>query len=199
MLTDDELTTRLEAAFRETVAELEYGGVVPHVRHRGGLATTSVLAAAAATAAVALAPTALQQGQDRTPDAMPSLRPDTRHSQPAGPTITHTVDFGSLRLTYASVNGIPGPLYFTAGPHLRLPAGAEKLNLRLPVDVWYAPNAAAGQPDAYTRPRGGCPDTVEGCTPGYRPPLIGLLARGWTKEQLMDLFEHPVQTQRDLR
>jgi hypothetical protein len=203
MLTDNELTTRLQAAFRETVAKMEYGGVVPHVRHHARLATTSVLAGAVATAAVAagaLAPAAVQQDQHRTPDAAPSLRPGTRHSQPAGRTMTHTVGFGSLRLTYASVDGIPGPLSFTGGPHLRLPANAEKLmNLNLPVDVWYAPDAAAGQPDAYTRPRGGCPDTVKGCTPGYRPPLIGLLAPGWTRHQLIHLFEHPVQTQRDLR
>jgi len=199
MLTDEELAARLGAAFRETVSEIKYGGAVPRVRHRGGLATISVLAAAAATVAVALAPTAVQRGQNRTADAMPSLGPVTRHSPSSGRTLTHTVDFGSLRLSYASVDGKPGPLYFTGGAHLRLPASAEKLNLHLPVDVWYVPNAAAGQPDAYTRPRGGCPDTVQGCTPGYRPRLIGLVAPGWTREQLLDLFEHPVQTQREAR
>jgi hypothetical protein len=196
MLTDDELTRRLGAAFRGTVPEMEYGGRVPHVRHHGGLATTSVLAAGVALAlAPALAPIALEQGPDRTPGAVPGLRPDIRPSGPAGRTVTHTVDFGGLRLTYASVDGKPGPLYFVGGPDLRVPAGAEKLDLDLPVDAWYVPDAADGEPALYIRHRGGCPDTQEGCPPGYMPPLYGLLATGWTREQLVGLLEHPVEAQ----
>jgi hypothetical protein len=192
MLTDDELTTRLGAALRETVSEIEYGGRVPRVRHHGGLATTSVLAAAAA---LALVPVAVEQGHDRAPHAVPSLGPHTHRPPPAGRTTIHTVDFGTLRLSYASVDGLPGPLYFVGGPDLRLPADAEKLDLGLRVDIWYVPDAAAGDPDLYLRPRGGCPSTQEGCTPGDTPPLYGLLAAGWTRPQLVGLLEHPVEVQ----
>ena len=190
MLTDDELTARLGAAFHETASGMEYGGPVPHVRQHGGLATTSVLAA---TAALALAPVALHQGHDPAPDSLPSVGPATPRSGPAGRTTIHTVEFGDLRLSYASVAGTPGPLYFVGGPSLSLPASAEKLDLGLPVDVWYDPDATQGEPSLYTRHRGGCPDTTQGCTPGYTPQLIGLLAPGWTKAQLVDLLEHPVQ------
>jgi hypothetical protein len=193
MLTDDDLTTRLGAAFRETVPEMEYGGAVPHVRHRGAVATTSVLMA---TAALALASVALQQGQDRTPLAGPVLpTPHTHPSPPTGRTTTHTLDVGGLRLTYASVDGKPGMLYFVGGPHLSVPANAEKLDLQLSVDVWYVADPAQGDPDLYVQPRGGCPDTVEGCTPGYTPQLYGVLAPGWTREQLVALLEHPVEVQ----
>jgi hypothetical protein len=196
MLTDDELTTRLGAAFRDTADRMEYAGRVPQVGHHVGLATTSVLAAAAA---LALVPVAVQQGQVRTPHAVPSVRPDTHRPPPTGRTTIHTVDFGTLRLTYASVDGLPGPLYFVGGPDLRVPADAEKLDLGLRVDVWYEPDAADGDPDLYLRPRGGCPDTQEGCPPGASPPLYGMLAAGWTREQLVALLEHPVEAQRDGR
>ena len=43
MLTEDEMTTRLGAAFRENVPHLEYDGPVPRVRHHGALATTTSL------------------------------------------------------------------------------------------------------------------------------------------------------------
>jgi hypothetical protein len=68
MQTDEELTARLEVAFRQDARTLEYAGRVPHVHHRRGLAATSVLAGATA---LALAPAALQQTQDRAPDAVP--------------------------------------------------------------------------------------------------------------------------------
>jgi hypothetical protein len=149
----------------------------------------------AAAAALALVPSAVQQGRERVPDAVPSQRPSSHQSGRADRTVTHTVSFAGLRLTYASVDGMPGPLYLVGGPDLSLPAGAEKLDLDLRVDVWYVADPAEGQPDLYTRARGGCPDTVEGCTPGYTPQLYGLLAPGWTREQLIRLMEHPVEMQ----
>lgn len=196
MLTDDELTTRLGAAFRENVPDLEYDGPVPRVRHHGALATTTVLSAAVA---LALAPVALQQGRDRAPHAapspVPSSVPDSHRPHPTGPSTTHTLDVGGLRLTYASVDGKPAQLYFVGGPDLSLPADAEKLDVGLSVDVWYVADPASGDPDLYVRPRGGCPDTQDGCPPGYTPPLYGVLAPGWTRQQLVDLVEHPVEAQ----
>ena len=88
MLTDEELTRRLSAAFHEGVPELTYAGTVPQVRRRGtGLAATSVLAAAAA---LVLTPAALQRGADRPPSSVPSADPGVHDTGLQGHTVIRT-------------------------------------------------------------------------------------------------------------
>ncbi|WP_151081444.1 hypothetical protein [Nocardioides cynanchi] len=174
MLTDEELTTRLAAAFRETVPELTYTGRVPRVRRTGTLATTSVLAA---STALALAPHALQHNAELTPRATPSARPGDHATRPTGHTVTRTLEVAGLRLTYASVDGRPGPLYFVLGPTTGVPADAEQLHLGLAVDVWFVPDAGPGDPQVLLQPH----DSAT---------LYGLLAPGWTRQQLVDMLEH---------
>jgi hypothetical protein len=101
---------------------------VPHVHHRRGLAATSVLAGATA---LALAPAALQQTQDRAPDAVPSARPGVHHSPPAGPSVTHTLDVAGLHLTYAATAGRSG-LVFEIGNVIGLPPDAQKVDVDVP-------------------------------------------------------------------
>jgi hypothetical protein len=193
MLTDEELTTRLSTAFHESVPELTYAGPVPQVRRRGtGLATTSVMAA---TAALVLTPAALQRGGERSPESVPSL--GTHHDH-QGRTVTRTLELGGIRLLFASVDGDLGPLYLVLGDNLAVPPDAQKVDLGVPFDVWFVDHPASGEPQVYVGHRT-CPDTIDGCA-GSPPPLevYGILAPGWTHEQLVDLLEHPVDVQRDL-
>jgi hypothetical protein len=193
MLTDEELTTRLRAAFHETVPELTYAGPVPQVR-RGhtGLVATSALAAAAA---LVLTPAALQRGDDRPSRGVPSATPGAHRSSPAQHGRVYTFDLGGFRLSFASDEGDPDDVYFYLGPDLTVPSDAEKLDLGLPYDVWYVDNPASGQPQIYVGHRT-CPDTAEGCN-GEPPQLeiFGILAPGWTKDQLVYLIEHPLYDQ----
>jgi hypothetical protein len=201
MLTDEELTRRLSTAFHEHVPELTYAGPVPQVRRGGtGLATTSALAAAAA---LAVTPAALQRDGSGSHHAAPSARPHAHHSPGPGRTVTRTLELGGLTLSFASADGDPGPLFFVIDPDATLPGHAQQLDVDLPgdVDVWYVPDAASGEPQVYVESHGGCPDTEAGCADTVVTPihLFGILAPGWTRDQLIDLFEHPVETQRSLR
>jgi hypothetical protein len=182
MLTDEELTTRLRAALRDSVPEMTYTGPVPQVRGRGGLAATSVLAAATA---LVLTPAALERDQSPSPQPVPSARPDAHQSAPLGHTVIRTLDFAGLHLSYAEVDGLPGPLYLVGGPDLSLPADAKKVDLDFPgdIDVWFVDDPASGDPQLYV-------------LPSDSSTLFGLYGPGWTREQLIDLLEHPMAAQR---
>jgi hypothetical protein len=174
MLTDDELTARLTTALEESVPDLTYTGRLPRVRRTGTLATTSVLAAATA---LALAPHALQRGPEPVPQGVPSVRPGGQAPTRAGHTVIRTLEVAGLRLSYASVDGSPGPLYFVLGPATGVPAGAEQVDVGMPVDVWFVDDPAPGDPQVLIRPHDSS-------------TLYGLLAPGWTRQQLLNLLEH---------
>lgn len=177
MLTDEELTTRLSAAFRAEAPELTYAGRLPHVR-RGvpGLTATTVVGAAAA---LALAPAALQHDHLKAPDAAPSTR-TTHHAQAHG--AVHTLVLGSLRLTYAATAG-QGDLSFVGAPGgLTVPADAQKVDLGIPAQVWFAADPAEGDPQVYVLP--------DGSSTTY-----GIYGQGWTHQELVDLLQHPVSDQ----
>jgi hypothetical protein len=171
MLTDDELATRLGTAFHESVPELEYAGAMPRVRHRGGLAATSVLAA---TAALALTPAALQHTDDRAPVALPSAGQST-HDQ-TGRTGIRTLTVAGLHLTYAATAD-QSALAFEVGDAVTLPPDAQKVDVDIPAEVWLVADPATGDPAMYVR--------ADGTT-----PLYGVVAPGWTRQQLIDLLEH---------
>jgi hypothetical protein len=194
MLTDEELTTRLSAAFHESLPELTYAGPVPHVRRHGtGLVATSALAVAAT---LVLVPAALQQNDGRVPDAVPSDGPTSGGASPSGHRVVRTLDIAGLHLSFATTNGDPGPLYAVLGNDLKVPEDAEKVDVDTPGQYWFAKNPASGEPQVYVGHRL-CPDTTAGCD-GQEPRLeiYGILAPGWTRAQLMQLLDHPVATQR---
>ncbi len=192
MLTDEELTTRLSAVFHDGVPELTYAGPVPRVRGpRAGLAAPSVMAA---TAALVLVPSALQHDSGRTPDAVPGTGGPGTVSKHA----VHTLDIAGLHLSDASVGGRPGPLYAAVGPHLTIPPDAEKVDVGLPVDVYLAKNPAGGEPQVYVESRS-CPDTNDPCPTPPPTHVYGILAPGWTRQQLLDFLEHPVRAYESAR
>jgi hypothetical protein len=195
MLTDEELTTRLSAAFQDTVPELTYAGPVPQVRRGGsGLVATSALAA---VAAVILAPSALERDTARSPDALRNPGATTGPS-PSRHRVVRTLDLGGIHLSFATTGADPGPLYAVLGADMRVPDDAEKVEIGTPGEYWFAKNPASGEPQVYIGHRL-CPDTTAGCD--GRPPkleIYGILAPGWTRDQLMQLLEHPVSTERNL-
>ena len=192
MLTDEELTTRLGAAFHDGVPELTYAGPMPQVRRGGaGLVATSGLAAAAA---VIMVPTALQQGDVQVHRATPTS-PVTR---PPGHQVVRTLEIAGLHLSFSSTDEDLGQLYLVLGDRLQVPPDAEQVDLGLPVTVWFAHHPTGDDPQVYVGMRT-CPDTTDGC--GGNPPQLhvyGILAPGWTRDQLIQLLEHPVATQRGL-
>jgi hypothetical protein len=171
MLTDEELTTRVRAALRASVPDLSYDGRVPQV-HRGPGALAATAAAAAGTA-LALAPVALQAGDDRAPDAGPSTG---THSSSAGHGERHTLLVAGLHLTYAATAGDLSVLY-TGGDGLTLPPDAQKADLGIAAEVWFVDDPADGEPSMYVRGPGSS-------------MIYGVLAPGWTRQQLTDLVEH---------
>lgn len=178
MLTDEELTERLEVAFRATTLELEYTGRVPRVRRAGGLAATAVLAVATA---LALTPAALQR--DANSGTATDAAPGTTQSPSDARRVTHTLDLGPLRLAYSTVAGAHDQVFLVIGPDLTPPPDAEKVSLDLPADVWFAADPQGDDPQVYVRPFSS--------TMTY-----GILAPGWTRQQLIDLLEHPLSRNR---
>ena len=133
--------------------------------------------------ALALAPAALDRGETPSPLAEPSASPGAQRSASPGHTVIRTLDFGGLHLTYAEVDGMPGPLYLVVGDDLTPPADAEKLDLDTPgVDAWFVADPASGEPQLYVKPR----DSSQ---------LFGIYGQGWTREQLVYLLEHPLEAQ----
>jgi len=182
MLTDEELTARLEAAFHETGLELTYDGRVPRVRRAGGLAATSALAAAVA---LALAPAALQRDEGTGSQVVPSTRPGTQPPTRPGHRVIRTFDLGGLRFAYAQVAGLRGPLYLIVGSDLGLPPDAQKADIHAAggADVWFAHEPAEGDPQVYVKPAGSS-------------TLYGVYGQGWTSQELIFLLEHPLAAQR---
>ena len=127
-----------------------------------------------------------------------SASPGEHESSSAGRHV-YTLDLGGVRLSFASSADDPGDIYFMFGPDMTLPPDVEKLDLGLPYDVWLVDNPASGQPQIYIGHRV-CPDTEEGCN-GQPPPLelYGILAPGWTRDQLIYLVEHPLYSQTHLQ
>ncbi len=133
--------------------------------------------------ALALAPAALDRGETPSPLAEPSASPGAQRSASPGHTVIRTLDFGGLHLTYAEVDGMPGPLYLVVGDDLTPPADAEKLDLDTPgVDAWFVADPASGEPQLYVKPR----DSSR---------FFGIYGQGWTREQLVYLLEHPLEAQ----
>jgi hypothetical protein len=193
MLTDEELTTRLSAALHDGAPPLTYAGPVPHVRRGStGLAATSFLAA---TAALVLTPAALQHGDGSAPDAGPGT---SRGPGPStGPRVVRTLDLGGVHLSFATTDGDPGPLYAVGGNDLQVPDDAEKVDVPgVPGEYWFAKNPVGDEPQVYVGHRL-CPDTTDGCDgKPAQLEVFGILAPGWTRDQLMQLLEHPVATER---
>jgi hypothetical protein len=175
MLTDEELTERLGRAFRASTQELEYSGRVPRVRRVGGGTVGSVLAVT--TTALALTPAALQHGADSPAGTVSDGRAGTPHATAGGRHVVHTFDLGPLRLTYATVTDEQGDL-FLVGPDLTPPPDAEKVDLDIPADVWFAAHPTGDDPQVYIRP-------------SPTSDTYGIVARGWTRQQLIHLLEHP--------
>ena len=166
MLTDDQLTEELCAAFREATAEMTYAGPVPRPRR-----TPLVLvpAAAAGVAAVVLVSGSLG-------DAPTGTRPT-----PAGPTaqpqlVTDTVTVAGYTFTYQRRAGDPDPLRVRFR-QATLPDGVRRVPFEAPVKAWAGTDPQSGDAAVYVL----TPTRNDGRMFEMSSPV-------WTQQQLVNLL-----------
>ncbi|KRC48948.1 MULTISPECIES: hypothetical protein [unclassified Nocardioides] len=172
MLTDDDLTRQLEAAFREASADLRYDRRVPTARRTpstGWLAVPAV----ATVAALAVAGGA---------DESPAPAPEAGHGPTATPGprwTTDTVTVAGYTFTYRHAPGerLVDDLHADLSP-ARPPDDATAIaGAPAEVDAWVGTDPDSGQHALW----------VEAPTRnGGR--LFALLSPSWTEDQLKDLF-----------
>jgi hypothetical protein len=63
------------------------------------------------------------------------------------------------------------------------------------VDVYFVDHPASGEPQVYVESQS-CPDTNDPCPTPPPTHVYGILAVGWSRQQLMEFLEHPVRTER---
>jgi hypothetical protein len=178
MLTDEDLTDQVGAAFRACTRDLEYGGPVPRLRHTG--VTLVAPAAAMLAATLVVVPNALSREPDPHPTAGPPGAPGSQSSAtPTGRLITAHLSIGRYRLTYARVAGEPDPLFFVSPE--ALPDDAVPVD-GLPDQAWVGTDpATSANAVFFTMPWHDWPG-------GER--LLALESSTWSQEQLVNLLRN---------
>lgn len=173
MLTDDDLTTELRAAFRSATVEMEYAGEVPSLR-RPLVTVVPLVATAATVAALAVVWASSPETAAPLPDATPS-------QTPANPNlVTDTIEVAGYTFSYRHAPGDERAhdLYAMLGD-VTLPADAEPIDAPAGAKAWVGTDPASGDHglwvDAPTRNNGG---------------LFAVLSPTWTTDQLADLFHN---------
>ena len=147
MLTDEELTTRLSAAFHEACPKLTYAGPVPHV---AGAAPGSPRPPPWPSPDMVLVPAALAErpsGPRRRTERWAHL--GKRES--SGHRVVRTLDIAGLHLSFATTKGDPGPVYAVLGDNLEVPEDAEKVDVNTPGQYWFREKPPSGEPQVYGR------------------------------------------------
>lgn len=172
MLTDDELTQELGAAYRGRTADLTYGG-------RRRPRRTAVAAVPVAAVTVAIAALAISVA---TNDAAPG--PSTAGG-PASPissaapqkkVVTDTIDLAGYSFTYDRVEGETAPLYATMATEL--PEGVTPVAAPDGVKAWVGKDAR-GDNALYVK----APTRNGG-------QLFALHSSVWSQDELVDLFRN---------
>ncbi len=104
MLTDDDLTRQLRAAFEEDTRHMTYDGAVPRVRTRPAWAApgwVALPAAGAVAAAVLVLGSTGDATSPATPDAAPGPTTSAPSATPSGEdTVTETLTLAGMTFTY---------------------------------------------------------------------------------------------------
>jgi hypothetical protein len=184
MLTDDDLTRQLSAAFRADTQDLVYAG---RRRPPAAMAVTlSTTAAAGVAAAAVVGAVALTDG---------SGSPNThgRHVTSAitsGPTKAHhhggqvsqTLELAGFSITYSYPAGSPNPVIARAIKG-GLPQSAQPLSLDRPdAHAWSGTDPMTGDTAVY----------VKLDRPGDLGAIFALESSTWTVDQLRNLLQNPV-------
>ena len=171
MLTDDDLTTELRAAFRGATDEMEYAGEVPSLRRP--LVTAVPLVATAATIA------ALAVVWANPPEAATPVTEVTPSQTPSKPTlVTDTIEVVGFTFTYQHAVGEERAhdLYAMLGD-VALPDDAQPIEAPAGTKAWVGTDAASGDHGIW----------VDAPTRNYAG-LFAVLSPTWTTDQLADLL-----------
>jgi hypothetical protein len=179
MLTDDDLTRELRAAFRGATADLNYTGRTRPPRAMSVVLPTVATAATLAAVAVGVGAT----GGHHPPAARSVVGPVVAPS--AGTTtklVTKTIKLAGFTLTYQSAAGAPSPLYWKVG-FGKIPAEAREVHVTgTKARVWAGKDPSTGHNALYVKT-----PTRDGGT------LFALYSPTWSEHQLIALFKHRVQ------
>ncbi len=173
MLTDDDLTAELEAAFRSTTEGLTYTG------RRRPRRTTVVVMPLAAAASIAIAAVAI--GVNPPEDAAPSIASRTPPSAQPSATpklVTDSIKLAGFTISYRHQQGQPAPLH--AVMRATLPEGVTEVPLTgTEARAWIGKDPKTGDNALYVK----APTRNDN-------RLFALLSSQWSQEQLIDLLKH---------
>lgn len=173
MLTDDDLTTELRAAFHGATDDLRYAGRVPAPRNR-----VAVGVPLAASAAVVATLAVVWANAPETAEA-PVATPPSESPLTGGyaPRIVHA----KIRIAGFALAGT-GPaddLYAKVGADVALPDGARPIDAPEGVKAWVGTDPRTGDHGVWVE----APTRNAGA-------LFAVLSPTWTTQQLADLFHH---------
>ncbi|TQS43010.1 hypothetical protein [Cryptosporangium phraense] len=173
MITDDDLTRRLGAAFEGAAADLRYAGPVPAARRTPSTAWLALPAVAGlAVAGVAL----VEQPSAPVPQAVPAP------SASLGTPTTTTITVAGFRMTYQARPGSPAPLRSSLDPG-PVPSGARPVappRGAVPgVRAWVGQDPATGDAALWVE----APTRNEG-------RRFALYSSVWSQQQLVELFRN---------
>ena len=174
MLTDDELTTELGAAFRAGTTEVTYRGR----RRPRRTAVVAVPVAAVTVAIAALAVGAATAGHDPVPAPAVAIGTPTSPASSAAPAlVTDTIELAGYTVTYERRAGEQPPLYATMDS--ALPDGAKEISAPAGAQAWVGTDPRTGDNTLWVK----APTRNNG-------KLFALHSSAWSQEQLVDLFHH---------
>jgi len=172
MLTDDDLTTELRAAFRGVTDDLEYAGKVPTLR-RPLVPAVPLVATAATVSALAVVWASSPDAVAPAPDTAPTSQAPAQPKQ-----VTDTITVVGYTFTYKHAVGEERAhdLYAMFG-EVTLPDDAQPIDAPVVVKAWVGTDPASGDHGVWVK----APTRNDAS-------VFAVLSPTWTTEQLTDLL-----------
>jgi hypothetical protein len=176
MLTDDDLTSELRAAFQSATADLRYDGRTRPAHTRTVVLPVVVAASFAAAAAIGVAATGGHHRQAPLTVVGPAVHPSEATSTKL---VTKTIKLAGFTVTYRSPAGDPPPVYAYVGFH-HIPRGLREVHLTgTKAKAWVGKDPRNGRNAVYVK----APTRNGG-------NLFALESSQWTQHQLVHLLKH---------
>ncbi len=178
MLTDDDLTRQLGAAFRGATDDLTYTGRVPTPRRPPLMVALPAAATVAVAATLVVGAPGAPSGDDRAPGAAPT-RSTTRDASGSASeaVVTDEIEVAGFTLRYQRTAGEPEP--FRLVTDTEVPGDARSLDVDGSATAWIGTDPASGDAALWLQ------SPVRN---GGR--LFALVSSEWTQDQLIDLLHH---------
>lgn len=179
MLTDDDLTRELRAAFHGATADLRYTGRTRPPRSMTVIVPAATVAVTLVAVGVGIGTTDGHHRTDRRSAVGPAVKPSPSHKPVL---VTKTMRLAGYALTYQTTAGAPPPVYAVLDV-ARLPDDVREVPVSgADAQVWVGKDPSNGNNALYVK----APTRDDG-------NLFGLESAVWTQDQLVDLFKHGSQ------